>query len=95
MAGKRFFFAGQAQFVAYQVHQIGRVFAIMDGKAHIQPDLRRVFAQQARADAMESARPIQFDLRQPRVRIADLAHDALGPARHFFGAATREGEQQN
>ena len=53
-----------------QIHQIGGIFAIVDGEGGIDPDLVGVFAQQPSADTMERAGPGQ------RVR-----HDAARSAR--------------
>ena len=43
--------------MAGPVHEIGRVLAVMDGELRIEPDALRIFAQQARADGVEGARP--------------------------------------
>jgi len=43
--------------MARPVHEIGRVLAVMDGELRIEPDALRIFAQQARADGVEGARP--------------------------------------
>ena len=42
-----------------QIHQIGGIFSIVDGKGGIDPDLVGVFAQQPSADTMERAGPGQ------------------------------------
>ena len=43
--------------MARPVHEIGRVLAVMDGELRTEPDALRIFAQQARADGVEGARP--------------------------------------
>ena len=49
----------EAKLVPDEVHQVGGVFAVMDGESRIEADLLGVFAQQPRADAMKGARPGQ------------------------------------
>ena len=46
---------GQACFVAGPVHEIGRVFAVVDGELGIEADSERVFPQEAGADGVEGA----------------------------------------
>jgi hypothetical protein len=87
--------ARQVPFVPHQVHQVGRVLAIVDRELGPQADARRVLAQQARADRMEGARPQQRRRRPHRPRTGRLADDAFYPARHLHRGTAREGEQQH
>ena len=43
--------------MARPIHEIGRVLAVVDGELRIEPDALCIFAQQARADGVEGARP--------------------------------------
>ena len=86
---------GEPQFVPYQVQEVGRVLAVVDGERRIEADARRVFAQQARADAVEGARPGELRPREPRAARRDLAHDALGAPRHLIRRAARERQQED
>ena len=55
MVGKRSFVSVKARLVPRPVHQIRRILAVVDGELQVEPDARRVFAQQARADGVERA----------------------------------------
>ena len=49
--------ARQIELVAHQVHQVGRVLAVVDGERAVEPDALGIFAQQPRADGVERAGP--------------------------------------
>src|SRR6185369_16521925 len=70
----------------------GRVLAVMDGERRIEADVRGILAQQARADAVERARPVQPD--QSAANPNRVGDDALDPAAHPDRRAAREGHQQ-
>ena len=53
LVGKRSFVSLEARLVARPVHQVRRVLAIVDGELRIEPDPRRVFAQEAGADGVK------------------------------------------
>jgi hypothetical protein len=75
--------------VAHEIHQIGGIFAVVDRKRRRQADLFRVFAQQARADTVERARPGD-PLRQRGRHARDARCNARNPSRHFLRRAARE-----
>ena len=65
----------------------------MDREGRAQADARRILAQQARADAVEGARPGQPARRGgagPRGAVMPL-----GAPRHLLGRAPRKGQQQD
>lgn len=78
----------EADVVAHQAHQVFGIAAVVNGEVLVQADLRRVFAQQARADAMEGAGP-----GQGRRRIGFQAEHARqhlpGTALHLLRRAAR------
>ncbi len=86
---------GKPEFVAQQIHEIGSVFAVMDGERRIEADARRVVAQEARADAVESPRPRKLRTRQVRAARTRLMHDVLYTPHHLVGRAARERQQQD
>jgi len=40
--------------MAHEVHQVGRVLAIVDSELRIEPELDRIFPQQPRADPVSA-----------------------------------------
>ena len=46
----------EARLVARPVHEIGRILAVVDGELRIEPEARRIFAQEARAKGVERSR---------------------------------------
>ena len=87
--------AGCAQLMPHQVHEVGRVAAVVDGEAGVEAYPAGVFAQQARADAVEGSGPVELGTGKPRAVSRKLAHDALGTPRHLIRRAAREGQQQD
>ena len=85
----------QRQFVADEVHQVGRILAIVDGEGGVEPDVAGVLAQEARADAVEGARPGKAGAGEPGVARRKLRRNALHAPRHLVGGTAREGEQQD
>src|SRR6516225_3734035 len=77
-----------------QVHQIGRVLAVMDGESGIKSDPIGIFAQKPGADTMKRACPGQRIGHGPGAVADDLPRDALNAPGHFGGGATRKGHQQ-
>jgi len=49
----------QTKLMAHQVHEIGRILAIMDRERRIDPDVWCTLPQQACADRMEGASPCE------------------------------------
>ena len=95
LGGKAAFGLGEAELVAHEVHQIGRVLPVMDGKARAEPDLFGIFAEKPGADGVERARPGQ---RRAGDRGAEPRHasgDILHAARHFGRRAAGEGQEQD
>jgi len=85
----------EAEVVADDVEEIGRVLAVVNGELLVEPKSRRIFAQQARADAVERTGPVE-GLRDGAARGAhDLRRDALDAPGHLAGGAAREGHQQD
>ncbi len=52
---KAAFGLGKTQLVPGKVHQVGAVFAVVDGEIDVEPDLLGIDAQQAGADAVKGA----------------------------------------
>jgi hypothetical protein len=86
---------GEPELVPHQVQKVGGVLAVVDGEGRVEADARCVVAQQARADAVEGARPGELGAGKVRPADGDLAHDALGAPRHFLRCAARKGQQQD
>ncbi len=85
----------EAEFVADEVDQVGRVAAVVDGEGRVEADLGGALAQQPRADRVEGARPRQRRRRGLGLGAHRMADDALHPARHLGRRAAREGEEQD
>ena len=77
-----------------QVHQIGRVLAVVDGEGGIKSDPIGIFAQEPGPDTMERTCPSQRIGHGPGAVADDLPRDALNAPGHFGGGATRKGHQQ-
>jgi len=48
-----FFGFGKSEIVQHQVHQVGGIFAVMDGELAIEPNMLGVFAQEPCADGVK------------------------------------------
>ena len=95
LAGKRLSVLRQAPLVADEVHQVGRILAIVDRESGVEADLQRLVAQQAGADRVEGAGPGQaFDQRRPPIA-QHLAGDPLDAPRHLDGGPARKRHQQD
>ncbi|MNT50156.1 hypothetical protein D3C72_1870590 [compost metagenome] len=81
--------------MAHHVHQVGRIAAVADGEGGRQAQGLGVFAQQARADGVEGAGPLQR--RAPRAGLGAerLVDDALDAPSHLRRGAARERQQQD
>jgi hypothetical protein len=86
---------GEAEVVPNQVHQVGRILAIVDGEVGMEPDLLGIVAQQPRADAVEGARPGQRVGHDVGALTHHLSRDPLHPPRHLGCGPARECHQQN
>lgn len=53
------FLFGKAQLVPDNVHQIGRILAVVNGKIRAEADLVGIFAQKTCANTMKRTRPFQ------------------------------------
>jgi len=80
--------------VPNHVHQIGRVFAVMDRKRGIEPEMLGIFAQQTGADAVERAGPTQRIGHDDGTVSHNLSRDALDTPGHLGGGAARKRHQQ-
>ena len=71
-----------------QIHQVGRVFAVMDRESGVEADLVGVLAKQTRADTVEGARPSQGVGHGTGV----VTHDLVGrSARRASSSPTQHG----
>ena len=77
-----------------EVHQVGRVLAVVDGEGGIESDRIGIFAQQPGADAVERPGPGQPIRDHPRVLPQHLGGDAPDAARHLRRGPAGEGQQQ-
>ena len=85
--------------MADEIHQIGRILAIVDSEAGRKPDRLRIFAKKPRADGVECAGPGQ-DVGQGACRTAaapahKVGEDAVDPPRHLRRGAPREGQEHD
>src|SRR5579864_1804118 len=90
-----FFHFRKPEIMSDEIHQVGRIFAVMNCEAAVKADVERIFTKQARADSMEGPRPAKrirhsADLWRERLRC-----DALDPALHFGSGAARKREQHH
>ena len=95
LRGKAALCRREAELVPDEVHQVGRVLAVMDREGGIEADLRRIVAQEPGADAMERAGPGQGVGHHACALAHDLAGDPLDPARHLGGGPAGEGQQKD
>ena len=95
MVGNRLSVFENPSFVPTQVHQVGRVFAIVDGERRVKTDLIGIIAEETCADAVERAGPGQRIGHDASIVAHDLARDALDAARHLGGGAARKRHQQD
>ncbi len=85
----------EAELVPGEVHEVGRILAVMDGEIRIEPRRLRIVAQQPRPHGVEGAGPGE-PLHQGRgTRAHQVFGDALDPARELGGRAAREGHEQD
>src|SRR5581483_7928198 len=83
------------QLVPHQVHEVGRVLAVVDGEARIEADRVRMHPEQPGADGVEGAGPNE-PAATPGASLAERGgDDALGAALHLGGGAPGEGEEQD
>ena len=59
LGGKPALHLRQTELVPDEVHQVGRILAVVDRERGVDPDLLGILAQQPRADGVERARPSQ------------------------------------
>jgi hypothetical protein len=81
--------------VTDQVHQVSGIFVVMDGELGIEADLAGVFAQQARADAVEGSGLGQRIRHDTRAVAHHLTCDAIDAPRHLGRRAAGECHQQD
>src|SRR5690349_16540214 len=80
--------------MADKIHEVGRIFTVMNRERAIEADLERVLTQEPRPDGMKRSGPIQRIRHWSALWTQDLTDDALDPSLHLLGGAAREGEQQ-
>src|SRR5580698_8147786 len=56
LGGKALFRVAQAGLMTRPVHEVGRILAVVDGELRVEPEARRIFAQEPRADGVEGSR---------------------------------------
>jgi hypothetical protein len=74
----------------HEVHEIGRIFAVVDRECRIDPDLLRVLPDQTRSDGVKRARPCESARLQVCVRSKDLGANAPGASGHLDCGPARE-----
>ncbi len=78
----------------HQVHQVGAVFAVVDGEGRVEADVLGVVAQQLGADAVKGSRPSER-VGRGAAAAQHVAGDALDASRHLHGRTPREGHEQD
>jgi hypothetical protein len=78
-----------------QVHQVGGVFAVVNGERRVKPYPFGIFPQKTRADRVEGAGPHERLAEGRRVGPHYLARDPRDPAGHLCSRSSREGHQQD
>src|SRR6202011_4015881 len=74
--------------VPHEIHQIGRVLAVMNGESRIEADLARMVAQEPGADPMEGPGPKHIG--HDTGAVADHpVRDSLDTPRHLGGGPPR------
>ncbi len=79
----------------HEVHEIGRIFAVVDRECRIHPDLLCVLTDQTRSDGVERARPCESARHQVCVRSKDLGANAPGGSGHLGCGPPRERHQKD
>jgi hypothetical protein len=78
-----------------EVHQIGRIFTVVDRERRVEPDLVGILAQQPGADPVKSACPRQSGCRgHAGIGFESAADDTFDPSGHLGCGAPCEGHQQ-
>ena len=96
LGGKAALGLRQAALVPDQIHQVGGILAVVDGEGWIDADPLGIFAQEARADAVERAGPGEGVAHDRGVVLAQhLSCDALDPAGHLGRGAAGERHQED
>ncbi len=95
LAGKLLFNFRKPQIVPDQIHQVSRIFPVMDREGRVHADLLGILPQQPRTDGMKRPGPGQR-VRQRSGLVAEHRFaDAFHSARHLHTGAAREGQQQD
>ncbi len=86
--------------MTHDVHEIGGIAPVEHRERRIEPEPRRIFADEPVADRMEGAGPGQAQIfghagRGARFRRQRFGHDPLRAARHLERGPARKGEQQH
>ena len=95
LGGKPVHGFGKSKVVPNQVHQIRGIFAIVDGKGRVEPDLLGILAQQARPDAMERAGPRQGIGHHAGLVAHRLPRDPFNPLCHLGCRPPRKRHEQD
>src|ERR1700683_5011427 len=78
-----------------QIHQIGRVLAVVNRKDRIEADLLSVFAKKPCADPVKCPGPGERIRHNGRVRSEHLRTYPIAATRHLARGTAREGHQKN
>jgi hypothetical protein len=89
LARKPFPCAREAEFMPYDIHQVGCVPAVDHAEGGIEPDCGRTLAQEAVGDRVKRAGPAKTDV------LLEVADDPLSTARHLDRRAPAEGQEEN
>ena len=83
-----------AHFMAPPVHEVGGILAIMDGELRIEPEARRIFAQEPRADGVKRSR-IGRRRRGGRLRRETAGKQPFDPAAKLRRRPARKGGEHD
>jgi hypothetical protein len=85
----------ETQLVPDEIHQVRRVFAIVNGESGVEADLLGILAKQPGTDTMESPGPAERVGHDAGIGAQDLAGDPLDPFGHLGRSAPGERHQQD
>ena len=79
--------------MANQIHEIGRIFAIVNCERDIEPNFACIFTQEPRTNSVKSPGPCQRSCDLPTMGAQCVGSNTLNSTLHLRGCAPRESQQ--
>ena len=83
LCGKSALRLRKSKLVADQIHQVGRIFPVMNRKVGIEFDLASVFAEEPRSNAVERSHPGKGISHDAGIRANDLSAYSFDASSHL------------